>query len=216
MADYYTLPVWVQKLLPDADDELGHGFEKLVRAIVWQAVAASISRQVDCDECMRLLQHRGLEDVAPQQVRIGEAVDEDGYVAGTRGVDVRVDNIVDIDAGGRGEEGVSEAWERLAVETPVLLLGWSMSVASTVLMNRWQRTSLKLLLLFSRVCGLENTVLPRDSDPGEAEAEEAEAKLEDKPGQARQPATWLLRREGRRRRHRRWLLSCGCCDVVEE
>ena len=65
VADHYTLPIWLQVLLPDANDELGHGFEDLVRAIIWQTVAASISRQVDCDECMRLLQHRGLEDVSP-------------------------------------------------------------------------------------------------------------------------------------------------------
>jgi hypothetical protein len=139
-------------------------------------------------------------------------VDEDGYVAGGRGVGVCIDDIVDVDSGGCGEEGVSEAWERFAVETPVLLLGWSMSVASAVLLACRQRTNLELLLLLIRVYGLEYAVFPRDSDPGEAEAEEAETKLEDKPGQARQSATGLLLREGRRRRHRRWLLSCDCCD----
>lgn len=212
MADHDTLPPRLQKLLPNTDNELGHGFENRVRAIVWQAVAAPISGQVDCDECMRLLQHRGLEDVSPQQVRVREAVDEDGYVAGLRGVGVRVDNIVDVESGGRGEEGVPEAWQRFAVEAPVLLLGWGMSVASIVLSIRSSHTGLELRLLFVCVCGLENAVLPRDSDPGEAKAEEAETKLEDEPSQARQPATRFLCREGRRRRHRRWSLSCACCD----
>lgn len=65
MANHDTLPTWLQKLLPDADDELGHRFEDLVRAIVLQAVATSISRQVDCDECVRLLQHWILQYVSP-------------------------------------------------------------------------------------------------------------------------------------------------------
>ena len=123
MAHHDTLPFWLQELLPDANDELGHRFKDLVRAIILQAVAASISGQVDCDECMRLQQHWGLQDVSPEQVRVGEAVDEDGYVAGWRGIGVCVDDIVDVDAGRRSEESMSEACERFTVETPVLLLG---------------------------------------------------------------------------------------------
>lgn len=65
MADDNTLPPPLQEHLPNADDELGHGFEEIVRAVVWQAVAASVSRQVDRDEGVRLLQRRGLEDVTP-------------------------------------------------------------------------------------------------------------------------------------------------------
>lgn len=185
MADHNTLPPRLQELLPNTDDEFGHGFENLVRAVVGQAVAAPISRQVDCDERMRLLQHGGLEDVSPQQVRVREAVDEDGYIAGLRGVGASVDNIVDVDSGGRCEEGVSEARERVAAEAPVLLLGWDMSVASSVLSLGSARTGLELLLLCVCVCGLDNAVPPRDSDPGEAQAEEAETKLEDEPSQAR-------------------------------
>jgi hypothetical protein len=50
-------------------------------------------------------------------------VDEDGYVAGGRGIGVCVDNIMDVDAVRGSEESMSKAWERFAVEIPVLLLG---------------------------------------------------------------------------------------------
>lgn len=128
-------------------------------------------------------------------------MDEDGDVAGGRSVGVCVDYIVDVDSSRCGEEGVPEVGQRFAVEAPVLLLGWNVSVASAVLLQGERRTNLELLLLFVRVCRLEDAVGPRDSDPGEAEAEEAETKLEDKPGQGRQPATGPFLREGRRRRH---------------
>lgn len=65
VADYDALPIWLQELLPHADDKLRHGFENLVRSVVRQAVAATISRQINGNECMRLLQHRGLQDMSP-------------------------------------------------------------------------------------------------------------------------------------------------------
>jgi hypothetical protein len=62
-------------------------------------------------------------------------MDKNGYVAGGRSFGARVDNIVDVDSGGRGEEGVFEAWERFAVKAPVPFLGWNLSATSTLLLT---------------------------------------------------------------------------------
>jgi hypothetical protein len=54
-------------------------------------------------------------------------VHEDSYVARRGSISAGIDDVVDVDAGGRGEEGVSEAGERFAVEAPVLLLRYDTS-----------------------------------------------------------------------------------------
>lgn len=61
---------------------------------------------------------------------------EDSYVTRRRSIGLRVDDIVDVDSGGRGEEGVSEARERLAVKAPVPLLSYTVSVVLTCIVSR--------------------------------------------------------------------------------
>ena len=65
VADHNTLPIFLQELLPDSDYELRHSFEYLVRPIVGQTIAATVSWQIHCYECMGLLQHRCLKDMSP-------------------------------------------------------------------------------------------------------------------------------------------------------
>lgn len=75
-----------------------------------------------------MLQCRGLQDVPPKQVRVGEAMQKEGNIARRRSISIRIDDVVELSPGGSGEEGVSKAWKWFAVEAPVLLLSWRPSV----------------------------------------------------------------------------------------
>lgn len=63
----------------------------------------------------------------PEQVRVGEAVHEEGDIARGRGIGAGVDDVMDVGAGRSGEEGVLEARKRFAIEAPVSFLGCDVS-----------------------------------------------------------------------------------------
>lgn len=65
--------------------------------------------------------------MSPQQVRVRETVQKDGYIARRRILGIGVDDIMDINTSGGREESVPEAWKRFAVKTPILFLGYNLS-----------------------------------------------------------------------------------------
>ena len=127
MADNDALPAVLQELLPQSDDGLRHGLKHLIRAVVGQTVTAAVPRQIESDQGVCLLQSGVLQKVPPEQVRVGEAVHEEGDVARGRGIGAGVDDIMDVGAGRSGEEGVLEARKRFAIEAPVSFLGCNVS-----------------------------------------------------------------------------------------
>lgn len=80
VADNYTLPAIVQELLPQTDNGLRHGFKNLVGSVVWQTITPAISRQIDSNQGVGLLQCWRLKDMFPQQIRIREPMDEESNI----------------------------------------------------------------------------------------------------------------------------------------
>jgi hypothetical protein len=140
MTDDDALPAVLQELLPQSDDGLSHGLKHLVWAVVGQTVTTPVPGQIDGDQGVCLLQSGILQKVPPEQVRIGEAMYEEGNIARGRCIGTGVDNVMDVGAGRSGEEGVLEARKRFAIEAPVSFLGCDVS-AHHLPLDYMQRTS---------------------------------------------------------------------------
>lgn len=140
MTDNDALPAVLQELLPQSDDCLRHGLKHLIWAVVGQAVTTAVPGQIDSDQGVCLLQSGVLQKVSPEQVRVGEAVHEEGDIARGRSICAGVDDVMDVGASRSGEEGVLEARKRFAIEAPVSFLGCGVS-AHHLPLDYTQRTS---------------------------------------------------------------------------
>jgi hypothetical protein len=140
MADNDALPAVMQELLPQSDDGLRHGLKHLIWTVIGQTVTAAVPGQIDSDQGVCLVQSGVLQKVPPEQVRVGEAVHEEGDIARGRGIGAGVDDVMDVGAGRSGEEGVLKARKRFAIEAPVSFLGCDVS-AHHLPLDDTQRTS---------------------------------------------------------------------------
>ena len=188
-----TFSTTLKKQFSSTDDEIAHGLKNLVGAVLGQTVAAAIARHVDGDENM-VVQLGRLQNVPPEEERVGKAMDEDGQVFPRRISFVSIDNIMQLYPLSSLEKRMSKFLERRLVQIPILVLRCrasaslpsSRSSSARVLQHRTSVvgimfTNSQLALLLCRVACPQSPAREGGGYPDARKAEEAKAELEGIP-----------------------------------